>query len=219
MSFAEENYLKVLYQLSYERVDRKDARTSELALILKVKPASVNDMLKKLKEKRYVDNKKYGKISLTKKGKEVAINVIRKHRLWETFLYEKLDFNWAEVHDVAEQLEHIQSKKLVKKLDKFLSFPRFDPHGDPIPNEKGEIVKTNRVLLSSIKKGDFFRVVGVKDLSSDFLQYIDDLKIRINSEIILEDIQEFDKTRLLCFNENKVRISKEVSDCIFVIPL
>ncbi len=194
MSLAEENYLKTLYQLNFERNIKKDAGTTELASLLNIKPASVNDMLKKLKEKGLIDNKKYGKISLTNKGKTIALNVIRKHRLWETFLYEKLDFNWSEVHDVAEQLEHIESNKLVKKLDKFLSFPRFDPHGDPIPNEKGEIVKTHRVLLSSIKKGGFFRVVGVKDLSSDFLQYIDDLKIRINSEIILEDIQEFDKT-------------------------
>ena len=219
MSLAEENYLKALYQLNFEREVNQDAGTTELASLLNIKPASVNDMVKKLKEKGFIDNKKYGKISLTKKGKKIALNIIRKHRLWETFLYEKLDFTWSEVHEVAEQLEHIQSNKLVKKIDKFLSFPRFDPHGDPIPNEKGEIVKTNRVLLSSIKRGTFCRVVGVKDLSSDFLKYIDDLNIRINSEIVLEDIQEFDKTRLLSFNEQTVRISKEVSDCIYVISL
>lgn len=219
MSFAEENYLKALYHLIFEKEGQNEARTSELAKLLKVRPASVNDMLKKMKEKNLISNEKYGKIRLTNNGKKIAINIIRKHRLWETFLYEKLDFTWGEVHDVAEQLEHIKSSKLVMKLDKFLSYPRFDPHGDPIPNENGEIVKTNRVLLSSIKKGSFCRVVGVKDISSDFLTYIDDLNIRINSEIILEDIQEFDSTRLISFNDKKIRISKEVSESIYVIEL
>ena len=219
MSLAEENYLKALYHLIFEKEGQNEARTSELANLLKVRPASVNDMLKKMKEKSLISYEKYGKIRLTNNGKKIAINIIRKHRLWETFLYEKLDFTWGEVHDVAEQLEHIQSSKLIMKLDKFLSYPRFDPHGDPIPNENGEIVKTNRVLLSSIKKGSFCRVVGVKDISSDFLTYIDDLNIRINSEIILEDIQEFDSTRLISFNDKKNRISKEVSESIYVIEL
>jgi DtxR family Mn-dependent transcriptional regulator len=139
LSFTEENYLKALWHLTMDNTHKGDAGTNELAAHLNVKPATSNDMLKKLKEKKLVDYKKYGKSSLTNKGKKLAIEVVRKHRLWETFLYEKLEFTWDEVHEVAEQLEHIQSQKLVDKLDKFLNYPYFDPHGDVIPNAKGEM--------------------------------------------------------------------------------
>ena len=139
LSFTEENYLKALLQLTLETGNKEDLGTNELAAHLSVKPATVNDMLKKLKEKKYVSYKKYGKSSLTNEGKKLAIEVVRKHRLWETFLYEKLEFTWDEVHEVAEQLEHIKSPKLVGKLDKFLNYPAFDPHGDVIPSAKGEM--------------------------------------------------------------------------------
>src|SRR3954454_8694896 len=139
LSHTEENYLKALFHLTTESIDKSKAGTNELAAHLNVKPASVNDMLKKLKEKKLISYEKYGKISLTAEGKRKAVDIIRKHRLWETFLYEKLEFSWDEVHEIAEQLEHIQSQKLVDKLDKFLKYPQFDPHGDAIPNAKGEM--------------------------------------------------------------------------------
>ena len=139
LSFTEENYLKALWHLTMDNTHKEEAGTNELAAHLNVKPATANDMLKKLKEKKLVDYKKYGKSSLTNIGKKLAIEVVRKHRLWETFLYEKLEFTWDEVHEVAEQLEHIKSQKLVDKLDKFLNYPKLDPHGDVIPNEKGEM--------------------------------------------------------------------------------
>ena len=125
LSQTEENYLKALFKLTYEN-NNNEAGTNELALTLEVKPATVNDMLKKLKDKEFVNYKKYGKITLSGKGKKIALEIIRKHRLWETFLYKKLEFTWDEVHEVAEQLEHIQSAKLVDKLDEFLDFPEFD---------------------------------------------------------------------------------------------
>jgi DtxR family Mn-dependent transcriptional regulator len=139
LSFTEENYLKALWHLTMGNTLKDEAGTNELAAYLNVKPATSNDMLKKLKAKKLVDYKKYGKSSLTHKGKKLAIEIVRKHRLWETFLYEKLDFTWDEVHEVAEQLEHIKSQKLVDKLDKFLNYPALDPHGDVIPNAKGDM--------------------------------------------------------------------------------
>ncbi|MEO0066766.1 MAG: hypothetical protein RI983_2092 [Bacteroidota bacterium] len=138
LSYTEENYLKGLFKLTIELGEKEEAGTNEIAAQLGVKPASVNDMLKKLKDKKLIQYERYGKSSLTKEGKKRAIEIVRKHRLWETFLHEKLDFNWDEVHEVAEQLEHIQSKKLIDKLDQFLEYPSIDPHGDPIPNAKGE---------------------------------------------------------------------------------
>lgn len=138
LSYTEENYLKGIFKLTIEMADKTEAGTNEIASHLGIKPASANDMLKKLKEKKLIKYERYGKSSLTKEGKKLAIEIVRKHRLWESFLFEKLAFNWDEVHEVAEQLEHIQSKKLIDKLDQFLNYPSTDPHGDPIPNAKGE---------------------------------------------------------------------------------
>jgi DtxR family transcriptional regulator, Mn-dependent transcriptional regulator len=139
MTLVEENYIKALFHISYDNDKFRVVGTNELAHHLGVKPATANNMLKKLKEKKYLSYEKYGKISLTSTGKKSALLLVRKHRLWETFLYEKLDFTWDEVHEVAEELEHINSEKLIEKLDKLLNFPKFDPHGDPIPNgENGQ---------------------------------------------------------------------------------
>ncbi len=138
LSYTEENYLKGIFKLTIEMADKTEAGTNEIANHLGIKPASANDMLKKLKDKKLIQYERYGKSSLTKEGKKLAIEIVRKHRLWESFLFEKLAFNWDEVHEVAEQLEHIQSKKLIDKLDQFLNYPSTDPHGDPIPNAKGE---------------------------------------------------------------------------------
>lgn len=136
LSFTEENYLKALYKIM-EGKEPKEAGTNELALHLNIKPSSVNDMLKKLHEKQLVHHERYKKIRLTEQGEILAIDIIRKHRLWETFLHNSLHFSWDEVHELAEELEHIQSKKLIQRLDEFLGFPKQDPHGHPIPTEKG----------------------------------------------------------------------------------
>jgi DtxR family Mn-dependent transcriptional regulator len=144
LSYTEENYLKGIFKLTIELDDKAEAGTNEIANHLGIKPASANDMLKKLKDKKLIQYERYGKSSLTKEGKKLAVEIVRKHRLWESFLFEKLAFNWDEVHEVAEQLEHIQSKKLIDKLDQFLNYPSTDPHGDPIPNEKGEWPATKK---------------------------------------------------------------------------
>ena len=139
MTFSEENYLKTIYHLTI--ISDSEISTNAIAEKMETKASSVTDMLKKLAEKDLVDYKKYQGVSLTEKGKLSAKMIVRKHRLWEVFLVEKLDFSWDEVHDIAEQLEHIKSEKLINKLDDFLGNPTEDPHGDPIPDKNGKLPK------------------------------------------------------------------------------
>ena len=153
LSFTEENYLKALVQLTVFEDGKLEVGVNRLAAYLEVKPATVSDMAKKLKVKDLVHYEKYGKIALSESGKLEGMMVIRRHRLWETFLFEKLDFSWDEIHELAEELEHVHSKKLMNRLDKFLDFPDFDPHGDAIPNENGEIVIPFRKTLSEVNEG------------------------------------------------------------------
>ena len=153
LSFTEENYLKALLKITIDN-NVVEVGTNELALHLNVKAATVTDMLRRLKEKKLINYQKYGKIGLNDNGRKIALEILRKHRLWETFLYQKLDFNWDEVHEIAEQLEHIKSAKLINKLDAFLDFPQFDPHGDPIPTEHGELKVTYEKTLSEVAVGD-----------------------------------------------------------------
>ena len=173
LSFTEENYLKSLVQLTILEEDSKEVGVNKLATELKVRPATVSDMVKKLKIKGFVNYQKYGKISLTETGRKEGMLVIRRHRLWETFLHDKLDFSWDEVHQIAEELEHVHSSKLINGLDKLLDFPSFDPHGDAIPNSKGEIVIPYRRTMSKVLLGKKCRIVAVKQDSADFLQFVD----------------------------------------------
>jgi DtxR family Mn-dependent transcriptional regulator len=174
-------------------------------------------MLKKLKEKELVDYEKYGKIRLTASGKKRGIDVIRKHRLWETFLYKKLDFSWDEVHEVAEQLEHIQSEKLVDKLDKFLDYPEFDPHGDPIPNKKGELKVQFKKTLADVAVGSSCKMVAVKDNSSSFLQYVVKVGLGINNEILVVSKQDYDALMVIKVNGVKSSVSQKFAENIFVV--
>ncbi|MEY3235987.1 MAG: transcriptional regulator [Bacteroidota bacterium] len=216
LSFTEENYLKALLQITFDS-GNDNVGTNELASALDVKPATASDMLKKLKEKSLVDYKKYGKITLTSLGKTTAIDVIRRHRLWETFLFEKLEFSWDEVHDIAEQLEHIHSQKLIDKLDKFLDFPEFDPHGDPIPNEKGELKVQSKKTLADITTGNSCKMVAVKDNSSSFLKYVVEVGLGINNVITVLSRQEFDAITIIEVNGIKTSVSKRFTENIYVI--
>jgi DtxR family Mn-dependent transcriptional regulator len=216
LSYTEENYLKALLKITFER-ESIEAGTNEIASLLVLKPATVNDMLKKLKEKELVDYEKYGKIKLTKSGKKIALEIIRKHRLWETFLYEKLEFTWDEVHEVAEQMEHIQSAKLVDKLDKFLNYPEFDPHGDPIPNKKGELKVHYKKTLSDIPVGKSCKMVAVKDNSSPFLQYVVKVGLSINIKINVMSVQDYDSMMLIEVNGQQSFISQKFAENIFVV--
>jgi len=215
LSYTEENYLKALLQATIHN-GSEEVGTNELASALFIKPATANDMLKKLKAKKLVTYEKYGKITLSKEGRKHAVEILRKHRLWETFLYEKLDFSWDEVHEVAEQLEHIHSEKLVDKLDKFLAFPEFDPHGDPIPNKKGEIKVQHKTTLAEIIVGEMCKMVAVKDNSSSFLQYVVKVGLGINNHIKVISKQEFDGSMVIEINGEQISVSKKFADNIFV---
>ena len=217
LSQTEENYLKTLFGLSFSRIDKSEAGTNELAMELGVKPATANEMLKKLKEKKWVSYEKYGKISLTPKGKELAIQVVRKHRLWETFLHDKLEFTWDEVHDAAEQLEHVNSSKLIERLEKFLGYPKFDPHGDPIPNAKGEMVIEKRINLAEMNEGETRQMVAVKDNSIEFLQYVKKLGLKINSLIKVLEKEEYDDLIKIEVSNKQHTVSKKFAENILLI--
>jgi len=217
VSHTEENYLKALFYITNETAVKKDAGTNELAVHLGVKPATVNDMLKKLKVKKLINYEKYGKITLTATGKLKAIEVIRKHRLWETFLYQKLGFTWDEVHEVAEQLEHIDSAKLIEKLDKFLGHPETDPHGDAIPNAKGELKIKYRKTLAEIQVGKKCKMIAVKDNSATFLQYVVQVGLGISSKIKVLHRAEFDAMLEIEVDGKKSVVSQKFAENIYVV--
>jgi len=212
---SEENYLKAIYSLSEEFGE--SISTNLLSDKMETKPSSVTDMVKKLSDKNLIDYQKYQGCSLTKEGREKALHVIRKHRLWEVFLVEKLKFGWEEVHEIAEQLEHIQSTKLTNQLDDFLDNPKFDPHGDPIPDRDGVIkIKKKSEPLSFLKQGDKGLVVGVEDGSLDFFNFLKRYNIGLGSEIEILEIFSFDKSILVNIDGKEVSFSEIVSKKIFI---
>lgn len=216
-SFTEENYLKALVQLTIFEGDKIEVGVNHLATTLNVKPATVSDMVKKLKEKQLVNYKRYGKISLTDEGRLAGMMVIRRHRLWETFLQSKLGFSWDEVHEVAEELEHVHSHKLINRLDEFLEFPEFDPHGDAIPNMKGEIIMPYRKTLCESVEGQEMQVVAVKDNSSEFLQYVNKLGLKIGDKVTIIGRETFDSLTTIQFNGSSQVVSPRFTENIFVI--
>ncbi len=216
LSNTEENYLKGLFHLTGEDPAKPEAGTNELATHLNVKPATVNDMLKKLKQKKLIRYEKYGKISLSPEGRQRAIEVLRKHRLWETFLYQKLDFTWDEVHEVAEQLEHIQSKKLIEKLDQFLGHPEVDPHGEAIPAANGELKTQPRKTLAEISIGKTCKMMSVKDNTASFLQYVVKVGLGISSNIKVIDRQEYDAMLAIEVDGKVSNVSQKFAENIFV---
>lgn len=216
-TFSEENYLKTIFHLTV--VSNSEVSTNAIAEVMETKASSVTDMIKKLAEKDLVNYKKYQGVSLTNKGKFAAKTIVRKHRLWEVFLVEKLDFSWDEVHEVAEQLEHIKSEKLIRELDRFLGFPKRDPHGDPIPDAEGNFTVLNKVLLSDLKKGESGIFVGVKDSSTTFLQFLDKRNIALGSEIKIIEKEPFDQSVLIKINEQELRVSNLISGNIYIKQL
>ena len=213
-TLAEENYLKAIFKISEN--ENENVSTNSIANELETKASSVTDMIKKLTDKGLVNYEKYKGTSLTKKGNEIAIHIIRKHRLWEYFLVKKLNFQWDEVHSIAEQLEHIKSEKLIKKLDDFLGNPKYDPHGDPIPNKKGSFPKAFSKSLNNLDINKKGIVVGVCKDESSFLQYLDKLKINIGTIIEIIEIIEFDNSLEININNKKIHISYEVSENILI---
>lgn len=214
MTFSEENYLKTIYHLT--AISESDVSTNAIAEMMETKASSVTDMLKKLSEKSLVNYKKYQGVSLTEKGKLTAKMIVRKHRLWEVFLVDKLDFSWDEVHDIAEQLEHIKSEKLINKLDDFLGNPTEDPHGDPIPDANGQIINTEKHLLSELFENQNGICVGVKDTSSEFLKYLDKQEISLGSKIEIMGKESFDLSLKIKLNGRELTISNKIASNIFV---
>lgn len=214
LSQAEENYLKAIYSLFV--VANKAVSTNKIAEKLETKASSVTDMVKKLSDKNLVNYVKYQGVSLTTEGKEFAIHVIRKHRLWEVFLVRHLGFKWDEVHEVAEQLEHVKSRKLTDGLDAFLDFPRYDPHGDPIPDKEGNFIKRNITVLSALKINEESKIVGVKDSSSAFLKYLDNAEIKLGAEIKVIHKEGFDNSMTLLIEDQKISISQQISSNLYV---
>ncbi|MDB4752203.1 metal-dependent transcriptional regulator [Winogradskyella sp. KYW1333] len=214
ITLSEENYLKAIYHL--ERQMGGAVSTNAIADKMETKASSVTDMVKKLADKDYIIYKKYQGVSLTAKGNKTAANVVRKHRLWEVFLVEKLNFSWDEVHDVAEQLEHIKSPKLINELDVFLEFPTHDPHGDPIPDKDGNISKLDKISLSKVALNDLCTCVGVIDSSAEFLKYLDKHKIALGTQIKVIEKESFDESMTIVIHNSELNISKTVANNIYV---
>lgn len=215
-SFTEENYLKAIYKLQEQTAER--VNNSDLAKALSIHSATVTDMLKKMSQKKLILYEKSKGFKLTEKGRKIAVNTLRKHRLWEVFLVNNLGFRWDEVHDMAEELEHIKSEDLIRRLDNFLGHPKADPHGDPIPNEKGEFMKSEAILLSKLKAGSKARFVGITDHSTAFLSYLDKIGLALGDTIKVRSIEEFDQSYILQLKSKKEQIvSSRVTNGILVI--
>lgn len=213
-TLAEENYLKEIYHLSAS--GKTEVPTNAIAERLKTTPASVTDMIKKLSQKGLIVYKKYQGVNISPAGKTHALKIIRKHRLWETFLVEKLNFSWDEVHEVAEQLEHIQSSLLVERLDKFLGYPEYDPHGEPIPSATGELKNKEKVLLANMQAGQQGRVTAVEDSDTSFLQYLDKIGVAIGATLKVVEEIAYDQSMLLVIDGQKeIYVSQQASKNIY----
>ena len=211
---SEEDYLKAIYALSNTNTG---ASTNALANHLNMKASSITDMLKKLSDKGWVNYEKYKGATLNMDGKIIALSIVRKHRLWETFLVNKLNFKWDEVHEIAEQLEHIKSNELVDRLDDFLGNPKFDPHGDPIPNKDHEITDSRkRSYLSEVEVNRDVIIIGVKDSSAQLLQYLEKENMILGKNIIVLEIHDFDKSLRISINGKELNISERVAQNVLV---
>ena len=214
-SYTEENYLKAIYKL--QEVNGEVVATSALAQVMGVHAPSVTDMLKRMAQKKLVSYQKSKGFKLTEKGKQVAVGIIRNHRLWEVFLVDKLGFRWDEVHDLAEELEHINSEVLVNKLDEYLGHPKADPHGDPIPDANGVLPKSKSVLLSTFNAGQQGTFTGVTDHSAAFLNYLDKAGLSLGATLKVKSIEEFDQTYTLQLTPKKqIVVSHKVAHSLLV---
>jgi DtxR family Mn-dependent transcriptional regulator len=214
VTLAEENYLKAILKLS--KNGNEAVSTNSIANELNTKASSVTDMIKKLTEKELVIYQPYFGVKLNKDGYSTAIEIVRKHRLWEVFLVNKLKFQWDEVHEVAEQLEHVKSKKLTNLLDAFLGYPQHDPHGEPIPNKDGLFPKLFSTPLSELNENDFGAVIGVCQDNPEFLKYLDSLNINIGTKIKIIEKIDFDSSLEIEIDKKRKHISSEVAKNILI---
>lgn len=217
LSLTEENYLKAIYFIG--GTSNQLVNTNAIAERLNTKAATVTDMLRKLKQKDLIEYQPYKGTRLKLEGKVQAIGILRKHRLWETFLVEKLAFGWEEVHEMAEQLEHIQSAELTERLSAFLGFPEFDPHGDPIPNKEGVFPRRDNVTLDRVSPDTAVMIQGVKDSSTEFLNYIAKLGIQLGDHITVKSVEEFDRSLVVEHKNQQYRLSALAAANLYIKEL
>jgi DtxR family transcriptional regulator, Mn-dependent transcriptional regulator len=217
LTYTEENYLKAIFHLAPE--DDGPVSTNALSARLCTQPASVSDMLRKLAAKQLVEYRKYRGVQLTSRGRTLALQVIRNHRLWEVFLVEKLNFTWDEVHEVAEELEHIRSPLLVQRLDEYLGRPRYDPHGDPIPDELGLLAEKNEVRIADLQRGESGRLSGIVNTGAPFLRYLDRMHIRLGDRLRVLEKMDFDGSMLIEIGgHQRLNLSREVTENLMITP-
>ena len=216
-SQTEENYLKAIYKLAEAAPDATGVSTNRIAAALDTRAASVTDMLRRLADKGLLAYERYRGVQLTPEGQRLALLTIRKHRLWEVFLVQQLGFNWDEVHEVAEELEHVQSPLLMRRLDAFLGHPALDPHGDPIPAEDGAMRRPAHRLLADLVVGERGTLAAVKNTTAPFLQYLDKVGLQLGAMIEVLDKVVFDNSFEIRVNQERTTlISAEVSCNLFV---
>ena len=212
-TLAEENYLKSIYHLSF---NTQNVSTNQIASLLNTKAASVTDMLKKLADKQLINYARYQGVSLSASGEKIALQIVRKHRLWEYFLVEKLNFKWDEVHEMAEEMEHISSTELVDRLDKFMNFPKYDPHGDPIPDSDGNFNAHELKPIATIGVDESGIISGVSDHSASFLQYLEKQQLTIGKKIRVTEMNEYDNSMTLKTENKEIHISREVANNLLI---
>ncbi len=214
-SFTEENYLKTIYYLASRQ--QGEVSTNALAEMTATKAASVTDMLRKLAEKQLIHYKKYQGVRLTEEGERLALQVIRRHRLWEVFLVQKLGFGWDQVHEIAEEMEHIRSEELVTRLDAYLGSPQFDPHGDPIPTQAGHMPEMGYQQLSEVAEGEVVCLMAVLEHSTEFLKHLDHSNLTLGCTVTVNEINAFDKSVLVQIAAgHTVFVSHEVAKNLLV---
>ncbi|HEY3385021.1 MAG TPA: metal-dependent transcriptional regulator [Saprospiraceae bacterium] len=217
LSYAEENYLKAILKLSGS--PDGTVSTNAIAAQLDTSAASVTDMLKKLSDKELITYQRYKGASLTEEGQRVATMLVRKHRLWEVFLVQSLGMTWDEVHEIAEELEHIQSDRLIDRLDVFLGHPKFDPHGDPIPNAQGKYTLRAQFPLTELKPGQEGVVIGVREDDTSFLKHLNDKGLTIGKSIIILSNDEYDNTLRVSVDDLELNLSGKVARSILIKPV
>lgn len=208
-----ENYLKAMFNLSEKN---GEVSVNDLSKALQIKMPTVNNMVKKLAAKGLVNYQIYKPVSLTKEGKNAALNIIRKHRLTEMFLVEKMGFGWEEVHEVAEQIEHIHSPKFFAKMDELLDFPSVDPHGSPIPDSNGNIPPVNYQKLNRFQKGDRLKIVAVTNSDEAFLKFLNSKEIHLNLVVEIVEKEEFDDVMTIRFSNQQLSLSSKVTEKLLV---
>jgi DtxR family Mn-dependent transcriptional regulator len=218
LTYTEENYLKSIYSLT-KRGD-KGASTNDIADKMQTKASSVTDMLKKLGRKGLINYTPYKPVYLSDKGRDWAIMTIRKHRLWEVFLVEKLNFKWDEVHEIAEELEHVNSTKLIDKLDDFLGNPSHDQHGDPIPDKSGNIALHKDFTIADLMENQYGMVIGLKDTSSEFLQFLESTELTLGKTVRVKEVVGYDQSMVVSVNMTReVTISHRVAKNLYIKKL